>query len=356
MARYCIVYDETFKLHMPPYGSHPESPSRLDRALRGIQGSGLASWWDMLQPSPRRGAEKSHILRVHDASYVREVEKLAEMGGGYLDADTYVGAYTVDAAKAYVAALLDAVDRLASGECRAAMVLGRPPGHHAGRAGAAMGAPTLGFCIFNISAIAATYAEYRFKDYILMVDFDLHHGNGTQEILYDNPSIIHLDLHQDPSTIYPGTGWPWEYGSGKAKGTKINVILPPDTGDDVYTQVFSLAMEMVVELYGIPAAVVVDAGFDGYIGDGLGLLRLTSNTYYRLGAEIAKLNTPVLVVFEGGYSLGLERGLPAFLAGLAGLANPAAEEATESRRTVWKVALENFEKLRNTIMGVAGKG
>jgi acetoin utilization deacetylase AcuC-like enzyme len=352
LARYCIVYDETFKLHEPPYGTHPENPSRLERALRGVSETKLLSLWRLVQPSPRRGTERAYILDVHDEAYVKEVEKLSEMGGGYIDADTYVGYYTVEAAKAYISALLDAVDKLVEGECNAIMVLGRPPGHHAGKAGAAMGAPTLGFCIFNVSAIAAKYAKFRTKGYILMIDFDLHHGNGTQEILYEDKDVVHLDLHQDPSTIYPGTGWPWEYGSGEAKGTKINVLLPPDTGDDVYMHVFNLAFDMVLELYGMPSMIIVDAGFDGYLGDGLGLLRLTSNTYHHIGTVLSKLNVPVLTVFEGGYSLGLERGLPAYLAGLAGLANPSKEEPTESRRAVWKEALENFERLRNTILGV----
>ena len=355
LASYAIFYDETFRLHSPPYGTHPESPERLARVLKSLEELHLASYWPLVQPAPRRGFELWHIRRVHDPAYVEEVRRLSERGGGYIDPDTYVGSFTFEAAVRYAAWVLEAVDRLVEHIYEVVMVLGRPPGHHAGRAGAAMGAPTLGFCIFNVSAAAALYALDRLGGYVLMVDFDLHHGNGTQEILYNEKHVVHIDLHQDPSTIYPGTGWPWEYGGGEAKGTKINVLVPPDAGDDVYMYLFNNTLDMVIERFGVPNLVVVDAGFDGYIGDGLGLLRLTSNTYYRIGLRLRKLHVPILVVFEGGYSAGLEKGLPAFLAGLSGTANPCKEGETESRKAVWREAVELFDRLRSALREAWGK-
>ncbi|ABM80690.1 histone deacetylase family protein [Hyperthermus butylicus] len=347
MPRVCMYYDEVFRLHEPPYGSHPESPERLAIALESLAKTGLYTLVH-IQPAPRRGLERDRILEVHDPAYVEKVEELAGRGGGYIDPDTYVGKYTILAAHAYTASVLDAVDKLVEGDCNIAIVLGRPPGHHAGRRGVAMGAPTLGFCIFNISALAAKHAANRGEN-VLVVDFDLHHGNGTQDILYSDERIVHLDLHQDPSTIYPGTGWPWENGSGRARGTKLNVIVPVDAGDDVYMMLFQRGLELAQAVQGSPSLVIVDAGFDAYAGDGFGMLYLTTNTYYELGTTLRRMRTRILVVLEGGYSIGLRRALPAFIAGLLGEANPYPEKRSESRDAVWRTALENFERLEKAI-------
>ena len=347
-----IIYrDALFYMHEPPSGYHVEGPWRLERAYAGLKASGLlAAMREAPAPPPAR--VRKELLLVHDETYVRLVERLAESGGGYLDADTYVGPYTALAGYAAAASVLDALDYLLRNE-GAALALARPPGHHAGRYGAAMGAPTLGFCIFNTSALAAKRAAdlgYR----VLVVDFDLHHGNGTQEILYDDPRIVHLDIHQDPSTIYPGTGWPWQIGEGEAEGTKLNLPAPPYSGDDVYLYLFEAGLELALEaLGGNPDIVIVDAGFDAYRGDGLGLLELTTNTYTVLGKLVRRLAPRRLVVLEGGYSQGLERALPAFTAELLGVnAAPLLdEEETRSPRKAWEAAQRGFRQLERALHG-----
>ena len=349
MARLLLYRDALFYMHAPPR-PHPEGPWRLDEAYRGLGEAGVLAYASE-RPAPPRGRARRELLRVHDESYVALVEKLSSRGRGWLDADTYVNAYTFDAGLAVASAVLDALDAVLRGE-GPVLVLARPPGHHAGRYGAAMGAPTLGFCIFNATALAAVRAAdlgYR----VLVLDFDLHHGNGTQEILYRDPRVVHLDLHQDPATIYPGTGWPWETGEGEARGTKINIPVPLLAGDDVYQWLLEQGMELALEaLGGTPDLVLVDAGFDAYSGDGLGALELTTNTYAWIGWLLRRLTSKVLVVLEGGYSQGLRRGLPAFAATLSGVdAAPPLEDETRSPHRVWGRAEETMHAVKKNIIG-----
>ena len=345
MAPPLLYRDALFYMHEPP-DHHVEGPWRLETAYRALLEAGALPGFEERPAPPRQRAERE-LLLVHDESYVRLVEKLSRRGGGYLDADTYVNEYTYEAGLAVAASVLDAV-REAVEAGRSSLVLARPPGHHAGRYGAAMGAPTLGFCIFNATALAAIRAaDLGLR--VLVLDFDLHHGNGTQEILYTEPRVVHLDLHQDPSTIYPGTGWPWQSGEGEAEGTKLNAVLPPYSGDDVFTYMLDEALELALRaLGGTPDIVLVDAGFDGYRGDGLGLLDLTTHAYQAVAERLRRLHAPVVTVLEGGYSEGLRRGLPAYIAALHGLGAPRLdEEPTESPRSVWREAEENLRRLKN---------
>jgi len=340
----CLYIDDIFYQHKPWF-PHPESPARLRKLLVSLDEYMLAEYFE--KRSPRLGREAYKLaLMIHSEEYVSMVEKASEKGYTMLDPDTYVSKATYRAALAVLASVEDAVNSISRGECRLAFIAGRPPGHHAGRNGAAMGAPTLGFCIFNGSALASKMLSLRGHT-VLHVDFDLHHGNGTQEILYRDKNVIHVDFHQDPSTIYPGTGWPWQVGDGPARGTKLNIVLPPGTGDDL----FGRALERVVELLSDilawkPDFIVFSAGFDGYQGDGLGGLRLTSNSYYLLAERLREMfRVPVIVVWEGGYSIGLERGVPAFTAGLLGLENPVKDAATETRPTVREIFEKYFKEV-----------
>ncbi len=343
MAPALRVYrDALFYLHDDPYGRHIESPKRLEAAYRGLARYGVLAAAEE-RPSPRLDGIETLLESVHDPSYIRLVEKLSRRGGGYLDADTYVNPYTYDAGLAVAASTLEAALEAARGGAPS-LVLGRPPGHHAGRYGAAMGAPTLGFCIFNATALAATVlADMGYR--VLVLDFDLHHGNGTQEILYSDPRVVHVDLHQDPSTIYPGTGWPWETGEGDAEGTKLNLVLPPGSGDDVFTYMAEAGLELAVELNWSPDIVLVDAGFDAYQGDGLGWLNLSTASYAKLARLVRKLSSRIVIVLEGGYSLGLELGLPAFIANLLGIGSYKAEEPTTSSGETWREAGGNLKAL-----------
>ncbi len=347
MSRRLLYRDALFYMHTPPRGYHVEGPWRLERAYRGLAEAGLLPHLEE-RPAPPPARARRELEMVHSPSYIELIDRVASMGGDYIDPDTYVGPYTAMAGYAVAAATLDALAEVKDGGV--ALVLARPPGHHAGREGSAMGAPTLGFCIFNASALAALRAaDMGYK--VLAIDFDLHHGNGTQEILYDDPRVVHLDLHQDPATIYPGTGWPWQTGEGEAKGTKLNAVLPPFSGDDIYTYMFDAVLDLALEaLGGAPDIVVVDAGFDAYRGDGLGLLELTINAYRHIAHRIRKLADRIIVVLEGGYSSGLEKAFPVFTASLMDIdAATWTEEETRSPRKVWEAAGKNLRRLEEAL-------
>ncbi len=348
MDRLVVYYDEVFYKHKPWF-FHPESPERLRRAVDSLKKSGL---WSVAQVLPAPVArDKGLALRVHDAGYVEAIERASRSGRVMFDSDTYVMEYTYDAALAVLASVRDAVETATRERGLIAVVLGRPPGHHAGRKGAAMGAPTLGFCVFNGSALASVLLADKGHS-VLAVDFDLHHGNGTQEILYSERRVYHVDIHQDPSTIYPGTGWPWQTGEGPGRGTKVNVILPPGAGDDVYKDAVDKSIEVLKGL-GLSSVdyIVFSAGFDAYTSDGLGFLRATSASYYYVGKRFLEAFNPrsVIVVFEGGYSVGLERGLPAFLAALLGGDDPVGDRETTSSAYIWSQYRENLGVLRKEL-------
>ena len=352
MAPVLRVYrDALFYLHDDPYGRHMESPRRLEAAYLALARSGVLAAAEE-RPAPRLGGVERLLARIHDPSYIRLVRKLSRRGGGYLDPDTYVNPYTYSAGLAVAASTLEAaLEAARNGPI--GLVLGRPPGHHAGRYGAAMGAPTLGFCIFNATALAATVlADMGYR--VLVLDFDLHHGNGTQEILYRDPRVVHVDLHQDPSTIYPGTGWPWETGEGEAEGTKLNLVLPPGSGDDVFTHMAEVGIELAVTMNWSPDIVLVDAGFDAYHGDGLGWLNISTAGYAYLAKLVRKLGSRIVVVLEGGYSMGLRRGLPAFMSNLVNGGHYEAEEPTTSSSEVWGEAQANLRALCKSLGAPGG--
>ena len=177
-----------------------------------------------------------------------------------------------------------------------------------------MGAPTQGFCIFNNVAAAALYALDKGFKPIVIIDIDVHHGNGTQEIFWKNPDVVHVDIHE--YDIYPGTGRIEDLGEGEGYGTKINIPLPPYSNDNDYLYVVE---EIVIPLVLCvkPRAIILSAGFDAYANEEIALMQLTDKTYKNLGSFFRilsrELKTGVLAVLEGGYSVGLEKGIPAFL-------------------------------------------
>ena len=336
-----LYHGEVFYKHRPK-GYHPENPERLRLAYDSLKRYGLLDMLEVVEP-PLAGEED--VLRIHSPWYVDRVRDLSMAGGGVLDPDTYVSEDTWEAALAYVGSAIDGASRDG-----VSIVLGRPPGHHAGRDGVAMEAPTLGFCIFNGSAAAALrLADEGFR--ALVLDFDVHHGNGTQEILYREARVYHVDLHQDPSTLYPGTGWPWQTGDGSARGTKLNLVAPPGCGDDCYDYMLDKVIDILDRLGFKPNAIVFDAGFDAYVDDGLASMRATSNTYYNIAVRVVSEYKPsrVVVVLEGGYSAGLERGLPAFIAGLLGLDNPVEDKPTISHPDRLRMLEANIAELERQL-------
>lgn len=336
-----ILYSEGFKRHDPSPYEHPESPARLDTALEGIRRYlGTPGVYSVREPG--RSGDMHVWAEVHSPSYVKMVLGYAGTGTvDWIDGDTYVSPGTMDALRELTSAVLEAVNLAEHGG--SVFILGRPPGHHAGVMGRAMGAPTAGFCLFNASALVAR--KLSSLGSVAVVDFDVHHGNGTQEIFFDDPSVIHIDVHQDPRTLYPGTGYPEDVGAGRARGTKINVVVPPGSGDDIYLDALELIADLLAEHS--PDYLVFSAGFDAYEGDNLfSHERATSRFYSAMGKLVWRVKPKgVVAVLEGGYGSGLYKGLPAFTAGLAGMDDPVGDEATESFEARWNEYREWRDRL-----------
>uniref|UniRef100_A0A7J3ZLH2 Histone deacetylase family protein n=1 Tax=Fervidicoccus fontis TaxID=683846 RepID=A0A7J3ZLH2_9CREN len=336
-----IVYSSIFLGHRPPH-RHPEAPERLRVALSALQRAGLPI--EVLEPV-RAGV--SSLEEIHDPEYIGLIEMLSGIAPTSIDEDTYVSEDTFAVALHAAGASMQAV-RVSEETGRPVVALVRPPGHHAGRRGRAMGTPTQGFCIFNNAAVAWTSAR---EERTCILDFDAHHGNGTQEIFYSNPKVLHIDVHQDPQTLYPGTGFPEDIGSGEARGTKVNIPLPPNSGDDVLREVLEEIVLPIIDQFK-PRVLIVSAGFDAYADDGLAHLRLTSSSYYSLGSLVRELPSRAKsIVLEGGYSKGLEKGLPAFVAGLLGLDDPIREKETVSRDPVRSEARTAISRVKRVLRG-----
>lgn len=285
--------------HDPGYG-HPESPARL----QGI----LAIIGDYEEAPP---ATEEQILLAHDPALLRLIKHATPAKGvAQLDADTFLSAASYEAALHGSGATCLGVDRLMQGEVRHVFCASRPPGHHATHDQA------MGFCLFNHIAIAACHAR---KEYgltrIAIVDFDVHHGNGTQNIVKGKPGLFYVSTHQSP--FYPGTG----YASENIAGNILNVPLPAGTTHAEYLQVFS--EEILPALHEFkPELLLVSAGFDAHHADPLAALQLTEATYQWLGAELAGIarqhaQSRMLSTLEGGYHIhALQQSVAAYLAGI----------------------------------------
>ena len=297
-----ILYSEVFKGHKP-LRYNPENPKRLEFAIEGLKECDL---WINVEEPPR--AEINDILKVHSNEYVKKIQGLSESGFSFIDPDTYVSPHTWKAALMAFGASMQ-VAKLALKKKDVYLALIRPPGHHAGKKGRALGAPTLGFCIFNNAAGAALMLKEK-AGKVVIIDFDVHHGNGTQDIFWDDGDVVHIDLHE--SGIYPGSGDIYEIGGKGAEGSKINLPMPHYSKDDDYIFVWQEIVLPILEDIG-PRAILVSAGFDAFKGDGLAMMELSERFYYFAGASLSRFS--LAVILEGGYSVGLKRGLPAFIRG-----------------------------------------
>ncbi len=293
-----VIYDNAYLEHRPPR-NHVENPSRVTSIIKAISDIAIIE-------RPVNYVDE-WILKVHDPDYVRQIDKACGMGYVFIDADTYVSPGTCRAARLAVGAVLrGGIDKvLGWGEWNAAYAVVRPPGHHVGRGGRALMAPTQGFCIFNNVAIGAVYALEHGINRIAILDIDAHHGNGTQEIFYeDPPRVLYVSLHQDPLTIYPGTGLLMMLVRGEGEGFNVNIPLPPFTADDAYMKALDKVVWPIIEEFK-PQLVLVSLGFDAHMLDNIANLRLSLNAYAyvfrRLRDMIGKVKG-VIFVLEGGYN------------------------------------------------------
>lgn len=307
MALRVVVSENSASMHAPRH-RHPENPGRVKKLAEAVRPvAGVEVWRGRADM-----AEATKLARrIHAAGYLEYLERLARSGYAELDEDTYV---TGDSLALAYETLFYSYALALEGR-GVAFLVARPPGHHAGKGGKAFGARTNGFCLLNNAAAAVLGFRDRGIRRVAILDFDAHHGNGTMEIFYREP-VLHIDLHQDPDTLFPFTGRPGDLGESRGFGYKANFVFWPGTADDSYMRALDLA-ERLLALFS-PDALVVSAGFDAFAGDGLADLRLTEASYYRLGRLIAGLSAPAVVVLEGGYGAGLVKGARAFVEGLAG--------------------------------------
>ncbi len=303
-----LIYDERFLKHYSELYSHPESPSRLTMALNALKSYGALDKVAVVNRVEELNYELPY--EVHDKDYVELIRTLSAKGFNYVDSDTYVNSHTFEVAILALSASILA-HKLCISTGRPSYVIARPPGHHAGIRGRALGAPTLGFCIFNnIAVLAKRLLKEGFKN-IVIIDIDAHHGNGTQEIFISEPKVIHIDIHQQG--IYPGTGELYEVGIGDGEGSKINIPLPAGSGDDIYKEVFNEVIEPLINEVE-PEYILISAGYDAHYSDPLTDLRATAMTYYYYFRKLNELagtlcSGRLVAILEGGYGEGLSKGI-----------------------------------------------
>jgi len=297
---------------------HPERPDRMTAALAGLQADSSLYQWPEVRP-----AEAAEVAAVHAEPHIRRIQQLAHQGGGWLDPDTFVGPASYEAALLAAGATLEAVSDVLAGSQRNAFVIVRPPGHHA--------TPSrgMGFCLFNSIAVAAHWAVARGgARRAAILDVDVHHGNGTQDIFLDRPDVLYYSTHQYP--FYPGTGRLDEVGSGEGAGATINLPLPGGCGDQSFLTATDEVLLPALRRFK-PDLVLVSLGFDAHWADPLASMRLTTQGYGRILLRIRSLADELcggrlVFLLEGGYDLRvMEVGARAAGLILAAATQPADE-------------------------------
>jgi acetoin utilization deacetylase AcuC-like enzyme len=295
-------------------GYHPERPERLTAARAAVAKAAVD-----FRPVAAREATLDELGRVHDASYLEALQQVRGKSGSF-DPDTYFAPGSVAAAGLAVGGVVSMVDAIIDTDVRRGVALVRPPGHHA-RPGQAMG-----FCLLNTVAVAAAHARARGLSRILVLDWDVHHGNGTQEMFWRRPDVLYMSTHQFP--FYPGTGAREEDGEGDGRGFTVNVPLAAGGDDRVYRAAFERVLLPIAEAYA-PDLVLVSAGFDASARDPLANMRLDAAAFGWMARALAGVADKsaqgrIALVLEGGYDLvALEDGVTS---AIDGLVNGRADE------------------------------
>jgi acetoin utilization deacetylase AcuC-like enzyme len=291
-----LLYDPLYLEHYT--GQHPENAGRLRAVTARLQEQGL---WDVVRHLPPEPASMEALTAVHDASYLRELEEIATAGGAWLSADTLMSARSYDAARLAAGAAVAGVRAVLNGEVRQAFSLSRPPGHHARPAEA------MGFCLINIAAVAASEAVRSMGlERVFIYDFDVHHGNGTQEIFEADSRVLYASTHQYPA--YPGTGSLEEIGYGTGQGYTLNVPLPAGVGDDGLLRAFDEVIAPAARRYR-PQLFLASAGYDAHWTNGQYLSSIQLGvTVSGFAALVRRLRDLADELCEGRMALVLEGG------------------------------------------------
>lgn len=301
MSKLALIRDPKFQEHLTP-DTHPESPQRLQAIDNVIHKSALEGSIKELQPRP---ATEEELLSVHSDTYIHELEKdssLAQKRNGLvqLDSDTFMSPKTYDTAKLAAGAGLVAVDAVSHRNGHtSSFVAVRPPGHHA------LKDKPMGFCLFNNIAVAAKYAQKALgAKRVFIVDWDVHHGNGTQALFYNDPSIFFTSFHQYPFWP-PDSGWYTEDGDGEGKGFNMNIPLPAGTGDRGYLAAWDALVNPVCAEFE-PDLIMLSAGYDAHNLDPLGQQRISTAGFAMLSQRLSELtrsgDAKIVCFLEGGYN------------------------------------------------------
>ena len=289
------VYDPIYLEH--DLRGHPENRQRLETIRRVVEQYGM---WERLTPIPATPISRERLERAHTGQYVDLVKRVSEQGGGHLDMDTYVRPASYNAALMAAGGLVEATRAVLDGEVENAFALVRPPGHHALRGRG------MGFCLFNNVAVAARYAlAERGLERVMIVDFDVHHGNGTQDEFETDPAVVYLSTHQYPH--YPGTGYWDETGRGDGAGTVVNVPLGGRVGDQGFARILSEIVTPIAWRFQ-PQIMLVSAGYDAHWDDPLASMVLSVAGYTAIAQALRELagelcNGRLVLTLEGGYHL-----------------------------------------------------
>jgi acetoin utilization deacetylase AcuC-like enzyme len=309
------VLDEIFVNHRAPSG-HPERPARAEAVRGALVTAGITERGTRVAPRP---ATDEELVRVHRAGYLEDLARRVPGRTGWLDPDTYFSPGTWDAARAAAGSVCALATDVLAGALVRGLAVVRPPGHHATPDRA------MGFCLLNNVAAAAAAARAAGAARVAILDWDVHHGNGTQDIFWDDPSVLYLSVHQFP--YYPGTGAPTELGGPAARGATVNVGLPAGSGDAEYAAVFDHVFVPALDRFR-PDLVLISAGFDAFEHDPLAGMRVTHAGFGAMARRLRAVadrhaGGRLVAVLEGGYDLvGLAGGMTAVLEALVEPAAP----------------------------------
>lgn len=303
MASFGLVLDDRFKRHVTAAG-HPERPQRLDAIRAALEWQGYLSQIALIEPTP---IDLEVVHWLHDPAYVERLRRSCEHGRPTIDCpDSSICPESYEIARLAAGGVTEAARRIGRGELTRAFCAVRPPGHHCERD------RSMGFCLLNNVALAAEVLRREAGlARILILDWDVHHGNGTQHLFEADPDVLFISLHGHPDTLYPGTGYAHERGVGRGAGATLNIPFMPGARDEDYQAAFETLVQPAVERFE-PQVLLISAGYDAHADDPLGTLRLSDEAFDWMSLRALEwagrfCGERVLSVLEGGYNLGVLR-------------------------------------------------